>query len=144
MCKICATVVFAVERLRSDTSKLNYTSLLFHPFIVSASSMPEQSAANCIMFMPTAKDKLLRVLHGYTHQSGYTTTNNFTRSISRHTSGPMGKKMSRAMTLLILCCLGLGKNIKKPQQKHFYCGFVVVPPGIEPGTQGFSVLCSTN
>jgi len=21
---------------------------------------------------------------------------------------------------------------------------VVVPPGIEPGTQGFSVLCSTN
>ena len=33
---------------------------------------------------------------------------------------------------------------KKPQQKHFYCGFVVVPPGIEPGTQGFSVLCSTN
>ena len=22
--------------------------------------------------------------------------------------------------------------------------FKVVPPGIEPGTQGFSVLCSTN
>ena len=22
--------------------------------------------------------------------------------------------------------------------------FLVVPPGIEPGTQGFSVLCSTN
>ena len=22
--------------------------------------------------------------------------------------------------------------------------FIVVPPGIEPGTQGFSVLCSTN
>jgi len=22
--------------------------------------------------------------------------------------------------------------------------FFVVPPGIEPGTQGFSVLCSTN
>jgi len=22
--------------------------------------------------------------------------------------------------------------------------FCVVPPGIEPGTQGFSVLCSTN
>ena len=36
------------------------------------------------------------------------------------------------------------QNTKKPQQKHFYCGFVVVPPGIEPGTQGFSVLCSTN
>ncbi len=37
-----------------------------------------------------------------------------------------------------------GQNTKKPQQKHFYCGFVVVSPGIEPGTQGFSVLCSTN
>ena len=38
----------------------------------------------------------------------------------------------------------LAKNNKKPQQKHFYCGFFVVSPGIEPGTQGFSVLCSTN
>ena len=37
-----------------------------------------------------------------------------------------------------------GQNTKKPQQNHFYCGFVVVSPGIEPGTQGFSVLCSTN
>ena len=36
------------------------------------------------------------------------------------------------------------ENTKKPQQNHFYCGFFVVPPGIEPGTQGFSVLCSTN
>ncbi len=36
------------------------------------------------------------------------------------------------------------QNTKKPQQKHFYCGFIVVSPGIEPGTQGFSVLCSTN
>jgi len=25
-----------------------------------------------------------------------------------------------------------------------YRAFKVVPPGIEPGTQGFSVLCSTN
>ena len=33
---------------------------------------------------------------------------------------------------------------KKPQQNCFYWGFFVVPPGIEPGTQGFSVLCSTN
>ena len=40
--------------------------------------------------------------------------------------------------------LKLQENTKKPQQNHFYCGFVVVPPGIEPGTQGFSVLCSTN
>ena len=36
------------------------------------------------------------------------------------------------------------QNTKKPQQKRLYCGFVVVSPGIEPGTQGFSVLCSTN
>ena len=36
------------------------------------------------------------------------------------------------------------QNTKKPQKKYFYCGFVVVSPGIEPGTQGFSVLCSTN
>ena len=27
---------------------------------------------------------------------------------------------------------------------HFCKAFSVVPPGIEPGTQGFSVLCSTN
>ena len=35
---------------------------------------------------------------------------------------------------------------KKPNQlKIKRLGFiVVVPPGIEPGTQGFSVLCSTN
>ena len=32
--------------------------------------------------------------------------------------------------------------IKKPDQ--FDRVFPVVPPGIEPGTQGFSVLCSTN
>jgi len=25
-----------------------------------------------------------------------------------------------------------------------FCFLKVVPPGIEPGTQGFSVLCSTN
>jgi len=25
-----------------------------------------------------------------------------------------------------------------------FCFLNVVPPGIEPGTQGFSVLCSTN
>ncbi len=28
--------------------------------------------------------------------------------------------------------------------KKFYALSLVVPPGIEPGTQGFSVLCSTN
>jgi hypothetical protein len=33
---------------------------------------------------------------------------------------------------------------KKKKPNNFLLGFCVVPPGIEPGTQGFSVLCSTN
>ena len=33
---------------------------------------------------------------------------------------------------------------KCPRAKPFLCLSDVVPPGIEPGTQGFSVLCSTN
>ena len=34
----------------------------------------------------------------------------------------------------------------KKRQSHFHVTvfLAVVPPGIEPGTQGFSVLCSTN
>ena len=37
----------------------------------------------------------------------------------------------------------LGRETKKLTlvRKSAFC---VVPPGIEPGTQGFSVLCSTN
>ena len=38
-------------------------------------------------------------------------------------------------------------RIKKPLLSVENCGVMkggVVPPGIEPGTQGFSVLCSTN
>jgi hypothetical protein len=31
-----------------------------------------------------------------------------------------------------------------PQEKVVFQFLMVVPPGIEPGTQGFSVLCSTN
>ena len=34
------------------------------------------------------------------------------------------------------------KNQKKETRMDLF--FDVVPPGIEPGTQGFSVLCSTN
>ena len=34
------------------------------------------------------------------------------------------------------------QNTKKAL--HLCKAFLVVPPGIEPGTQGFSVLCSTN
>ena len=36
---------------------------------------------------------------------------------------------------------------KDKAQQTFVCwayGISVVPPGIEPGTQGFSVLCSTD
>ncbi len=39
-------------------------------------------------------------------------------------------------------CKVLGVKSKKPKQ--FVWALKVVPPGIEPGTQGFSVLCSTN
>ena len=40
--------------------------------------------------------------------------------------------------------LGAGKTtiLKKPHSNEW--GFLVVPPGIEPGTHGFSVHCSTN
>ena len=34
-------------------------------------------------------------------------------------------------------------NRKPPTEVEGF-NFKVVPPGIEPGTQGFSVLCSTN
>ncbi len=33
---------------------------------------------------------------------------------------------------------------KKTLKTKSLKGLKVVPPGIEPGTQGFSVLCSTN
>jgi hypothetical protein len=34
--------------------------------------------------------------------------------------------------------------ILKNMKNFLYEEDLVVPPGIEPGTQGFSVLCSTN
>ena len=36
------------------------------------------------------------------------------------------------------------KNVVTISVTTFYKDLKVVPPGIEPGTQGFSVLCSTN
>ena len=45
------------------------------------------------------------------------------------------------------CRLGKIKNPDFRWKSGFYVVllfFAVVPPGIEPGTQGFSVLCSTN
>jgi hypothetical protein len=38
----------------------------------------------------------------------------------------------------------LTTDINNKKSEHKCSDFVVVPPGIEPGTQGFSVLCSTN
>ena len=35
-------------------------------------------------------------------------------------------------------------NHEKTSAEFLLLRFSVVPPGIEPGTQGFSVLCSTN
>ena len=49
--------------------------------------------------------------------------------------------------LPFFACLGKTKNPDFAWKSGFYClllFFKVVPPGIEPGTQGFSVLCSTN
>ncbi len=37
-----------------------------------------------------------------------------------------------------------GLKAQKKQLLVVTADFEVVPPGIEPGTQGFSVLCSTN
>ena len=36
------------------------------------------------------------------------------------------------------------KDIKPKIPNSMFGILMVVPPGIEPGTQGFSVLCSTN
>ena len=33
---------------------------------------------------------------------------------------------------------------EKQKRELLWSSLFVVPPGIEPGTQGFSVLCSTN
>ena len=35
------------------------------------------------------------------------------------------------------------ENIKNKKPEYCYSGLTVVPPGIEPGTHGFSVHCST-
>ena len=43
------------------------------------------------------------------------------------------------------CAFDLGTTLtENPLSEYTERGFSVVPPGIEPGTQGFSVLCSTN
>ena len=49
--------------------------------------------------------------------------------------------------LPFFACWGKTKNPDFAWKSGFYyflLFFKVVPPGIEPGTQGFSVLCSTN
>ena len=49
--------------------------------------------------------------------------------------------------LPFFACWGKTKNPDFAWKSGFYSlllFFKVVPPGIEPGTQGFSVLCSTN
>ena len=65
--------------------------------------------------------------------------------------------MRNKLLIMIGLCLISGLNmVETSSQKHLKIAikekrvtkvtllFSVVPPGIEPGTQGFSVLCSTN
>lgn len=47
------------------------------------------------------------------------------------------------LLLPLFVCLMKTKN-PDFEMKSGFCLLRVVPPGIEPGTQGFSVLCSTN
>ena len=65
----------------------------------------------------------------------------------------MGLKKSHRISNFLLHQVAYfcGQYIKKKPLKYsYFSGFhdfrfvKVVPPGIEPGTQGFSVLCSTN
>jgi len=54
---------------------------------------------------------------------------------------------SNGNILPFFACLGKTKNPDFAWKSGFYClllFFKVVPPGIEPGTQGFSVLCSSS
>ena len=54
---------------------------------------------------------------------------------------------SNAQVTPFFLCLGYFKEKSRYSHKTF-AGFImkggVVPPGIEPGTHGFSVRCSTN
>ena len=55
--------------------------------------------------------------------------------------------ISNGNILPFFACREKTKNPDFAWKSGFYClllFFKVVPPGIEPGTQGFSVLCSTN
>ena len=56
-----------------------------------------------------------------------------------------GATARRHSLLCLYCCLFRDKgDIKtKKESLKWVTLFLVVPPGIEPGTQGFSVLCST-
>ena len=49
--------------------------------------------------------------------------------------------MPSAVTGCRMSCIDKKRVTDSMNQRLF---FEVVPPGIEPGTQGFSVLCSTN
>ena len=53
------------------------------------------------------------------------------------------KFASNGNILPFFACPGKTKNPDSVKNQDFKV-LKVVPPGIEPGTQGFSVLCSTN
>ena len=55
------------------------------------------------------------------------------------TINPLGNNIAEFFSNLEKGGSGAAPDVYKRQLV-----FCVVPPGIEPGTQGFSVLCSTN
>ena len=60
---------------------------------------------------------------------------------------PLSEMATTGVNSDIFAFLGKIKNPDFHLKSGFYVillFFAVVPPGFEPGTQGFSVLCSTN
>ena len=61
--------------------------------------------------------------------------------VNRFNLGRKTRKSKRSVRNLLSTLLEEKRKRLTLVRKSAFC---VVPPGIEPGTQGFSVLCSTN
>ena len=111
------------------------TGLLLHRFLISSPDL-RIAAASSLLQLRTARLQRSRGVQAGTgcHEGGIILS-------KKPPEWYLSPLQQRSASDSILRCR---KDTKKPQRKHFHCGFVVVSPGIEPGTQGFSVLCSTN